>query len=718
MKSARAIVAIALACVGNSVRADVSQFVDPFIGTGGTGHCNPGAARPFSFVKPGPDTGNGSWAYCGGYRYEDNMLDGFSQTHLSGVGRAEMGDVLLLPFTGEKVRRRVSFTHKGEIAKPGYYAVTLDDGKVCAELTATRVVAFHRYTFKAAPARLIVDFQHGLTSVKDLVATHVLTNVCMFGEDGRSIQGWTRVRKNWPEHSYYYSLVFDHSIRGKTLLAPLPGEKGGRYVLDFDLKEGNSLQVKVAFSMNSVENAVANGKTELPDWNFERVRSQAAAEWEELLSRVELETPNQQLLRNFYTALYHAFLHPDNVADVGEAPRYSTFSLWDTFRAAHPLYTLLVPERVEGFVASILDFQKSYGYLPIWMMWGREGYCMIGNHAVPVLLDAWKKGFKFDRNAAYEAVRTSLLKSYPADAKANWAIYDKYGYYPYDLVPFEGVSRVMECTFDDWCAEQMARMLGYDADARRFEKRANYWRNVFDFQIGFVRGKDSHGAWRAPYDPEWYGIPRKQQERDFTEGNGWQYTFHVLHDVPGLVAAFGGKERLLARLDELFTTQSSGEILCQDATGNIGQYAHGNEPCHHVAWLYALLGERRKTVERVEQICREFYKDTPEGLCGNDDCGQMSAWYVFATLGFYPYNPASAEYVWGVPRVPKAVIRLWNGKKLNIVKEEHPLSTEIGVSQNGAQKSTPVISHQELIEGGTLLFKTTENSTKNERIRK
>ncbi len=708
-RCARAIIVIALVCVGHSIRAGVSQFVDPFIGTGGSGHCNPGATRPFSFVKPGPDTGNGSWAYCGGYRYEDNMLEGFSQTHLSGVGRAEMGDVLLLPFTGEEIRRRVLFTHKGEIATPGYYAVTLDDGKVRAELTATRVVAFHRYTFKAAPARLIVDFQHGLTSVKDFVSSHVLTNACTFGEDNRSIQGWTRVRKNWPEHSYYYSLVFDRPIQKKTLLPPLEGENGARYVLDFDLNEGESLQVKIAFSMNSVEKAVANGKAELPDWDFERVRSQAAAEWEELLSRVELETPDQQLLRNFYTALYHTFLHPDNVADVGEAPRYSTFSLWDTFRAAHPLYTLLVPERVEDFVASILDFQKSYGYLPIWMMWGCEGYCMIGNHAVPVLLDAWLKGFRFDRDAAYEAVRTSLLKSHPADTKANWAIYDQYGYYPYNLVPYEGVSRVMECTFDDWCAAQMARKLGYEADARYFENRANYWHNVFDSESGFVRGKDSQGAWRSPYDPEWYEIPEKQPERDFTEGNGWQYTFHVLHDVSGLIAAFSTKERLLTRLDELFTTRSRGEILCQDATGNIGQYAHGNEPCHHIAWLYTLLGERRKTVERVEQICREFYKDAPDGLCGNDDCGQMSAWYVFATLGFYPYNPASGEYVWSLPRAPRSVIRLGNGKTLNIVKEALPAATEISAALNGVPKSTPVISHQELIEGGTLLFTVPKN---------
>ncbi len=708
-RCARAIIVIVLVCVGHSIRAGVSQFVDPFIGTGGSGHCNPGATRPFSFVKPGPDTGNGSWAYCGGYRYEDNMLEGFSQTHLSGVGRAEMGDVLLLPFTGEEIRRRVLFTHKGEIATPGYYAVTLDDGKVRAELTATRVVAFHRYTFKAAPARLIVDFQHGLTSVKDFVSSHVLTNSCTFGEDNRSIQGWTRVRKNWPEHSYYYSLVFDRPIQKKTLLPPLEGENGARYVLDFDLNEGESLQVKIAFSMNSVEKAAANEKAELPDWDFERVRSQAAAEWEELLSRVELETPDQQLLRNFYTALYHTFLHPDNVADVGEAPRYSTFSLWDTFRAAHPLYTLLVPERVEDFVASILDFQKSYGYLPIWMMWGCEGYCMIGNHAVPVLLDAWLKGFRFDRDAAYEAVRTSLLKSHPADTKANWAIYDQYGYYPYNLVPYEGVSRVMECTFDDWCAAQMARKLGYEADARYFENRANYWHNVFDSESGFVRGKDSQGAWRSPYDPEWYEIPEKQPERDFTEGNGWQYTFHVLHDVSGLVAAFSTKERLLTRLDELFTTRSRGEILCQDATGNIGQYAHGNEPCHHVAWLYTLLGERRKTVERVEQICREFYKDAPDGLCGNDDCGQMSAWYVFATLGFYPYNPASGEYVWSLPRAPRSVIRLGNGKTLNIVKEALPAATEISAALNGVPKSTPVISHQELIEGGTLLFTVPKN---------
>ncbi len=614
-----------------------------------------------------------------------------------------MGDVLLLPFTGEEVRRRVPFTHEGEVAVPGYYAVTMDEGKVRAELTATRTVAFHRYTFATTPARLIVDFQHGLTSVKKFVATHVLTNSCAFGADKRSIQGMTRVRKNWPEHSYYYSIVFDKPIEKVTRLPAAEDEKGARYVLDFDLKEGEVLQAKVAFSMNSVEKAVANGRAELPGWDFEGIRTAAAAEWERLLSRVELETPDVHLKRSFYTALYHAFLHPDNVADVGEVPRYSTFSLWDTFRAAHPLYTLLVPERVEGFVGSILDFQKTYGYLPIWMMWGREGYCMIGNHAVPVLLDAWKKGFKFDYAAAYEAVRTSLLKSHPADAKANWQIYDKYGYYPFDIVPYEGVSRVMECTFDDWCAAEMARALGRQADARHFTKRANYWRNVFDPAIGFVRGKDSRGAWRTPYDPEWYSVPQ-QEARDFTEGNGWQYTFHVFHDVPALAAAFGGKERLLSRLDELFATEPSGKIPCQDATGNIGQYAHGNEPCHHVAWLYALLGERQKTVGMVDRICRAFYKDTPDGLCGNDDCGQMSAWYVFATLGFYPYNPASGEYVLGAPRVPRARLHFRDGKSLTIVNKGTSSCETYPIVLNGDPLPTETVSHAALLKGGELLF--------------
>lgn len=550
-----AVFVAALLCAGRMLGAGNSAFVDPFIGTSGSGHCNPGAALPFSFVKPGPDTGNGSWAYCGGYRYEDKELEGFSQTHLSGVGRAEMGDVLLLPFTGEEVRRRVPFTHEGEVAVPGYYAVTMDEGKVRAELTATRVVAFHRYTFATTPARLIVDFQHGLTSVKKFVATHVLTNSCAFGADKRSIQGMTRVRKNWPEHSYYYSIVFDKPIEKVTRLPAAEGEKGARYVLDFDLKEGEALQVKVAFSMNSVEKAVANGRAELPGWDFEGIRAAAAAEWESLLSRVELETPDLHLKRSFYTALYHAFLHPDNVADVGEVPRYSTFSLWDTFRAAHPLYTLLVPERVEGFVGSILDFQKTYGYLPIWMMWGREGYCMIGNHAVPVLLDAWKKGFKFDYAAAYEAVRTSLLKSHPGDA-----------------------------------------------------------------------------------------------------------------------------------------------------TGNIGQYAHGNEPCHHVAWLYALLGERQKTVGMVDRICRAFYKDTPDGLCGNDDCGQMSAWYVFATLGFYPYNPASGEYVLGAPRVPRARLHFRDGKSLTIVNKGTSSRETYPIVLNGDPQAYETVSHAALLKGGELLF--------------
>ena len=690
--------------------AGVSRYVDPFIGTSANGHVNPGAARPFSFVKPGPDTGNGSWDYCGGYRHEDETLDGFSQTHLSGVGRAEMGDVLLLPFVGGEVRRKVSFAHDGEIATPGYYAVTTDGGKVRAEMTSTRCVAFHRFTYHEGPARLLVDLQHGITSVKALVHTHVISNACAFGADGRSLCGTTRVRKNWPEHDYSFVIRFDRPLAAKTLLPPEPGEKGPRYLLDFDLRPGETLQVKVAFSMNSTEKAADNLQAEIPGWDFDAVRKAAAEEWEALLSRVALKTDDETQLRTFYTALYHSFLHPDEVSDAGEPPRYSTFSLWDTFRAAHPLFTLLAPERVNGFVTSILAHSRKFGYLPIWMMWGREGHCMIGNHAVPVLLDAWRKGFHVDLAEAYAAVRESLLVDHADNERDDWEIYEKFGYYPYDLVPWDGVSRTYECAFDDWCAAQMAEALGRTDEVTRFLRRAGSWQNVFDPSIGFARGRKADGSWRTPFKASWYCPPKEQgggwRKKDFTEGNGWQYTFHVLHDVPGLVDAFGGKDRLLKRLDELFVDAEDAGEGCKDASGRIGQYAHGNEPCHHVPYLYALLGERDKTVACVDRICRTLYGDRPDGLCGNDDCGQMSAWYVFATLGFYPYNPASGEYVLGAPRVPEATVALPGGKRLRIVAKG--LSKEAdgasAVTLNGKPLMSSVVRHEDLLQGGELVF--------------
>ena len=689
-----------LACAAVAVLtagASAAHRVDPFIGTAANGHCNPGAARPFAFVYPGPDTGNGSWDYCGGYRYGDGTVDGFSQTHASGTGRAEMGDVLLLPFIGEAVCRRLPFSHEGEVAEPGYYAVTLDGGRIRAEMTSTERTAFHRYVYRAAPARLLVDLQHGLTSRREFVATHVLSNVCAFAADNRTILGTSTIRKDWPEHTFSFAIRFDRPYRTRTALPSAPGEKGPRFVLDFDLEPGGTLGVKVALSMTSPERALANMDAEIPDWDFDRVRAGSAAAWEDILSRIEVTASESDRVK-FYTAIYHACLQPNDISDVGEPPRYSTMSIWDTFRAAHPLYTILVPERVDGFVETLLAHAETSGFLPQWLMWGKDGHVMIGNHAVPILLDALKKGFKVDVRRAYAAIRNTLLVEQEDNPKDDWAVYDRYGYYPLDVIRGEGVSRTLECAFDDWCAAEFARRLGREEDERRFVRRSESWRNVFDPSIGFVRGRKADGSWRDPFDPLWYEPPAafggSWWVKDFTEGNAWQYTFHNLHDVDGLVRAFGGADRLLERIDGLF----AGEIVLEnpqdrDASGRIGQYAHGNEPCHHVPYLYALLGRPEKTREIVSLICRRLYGTGPDGLCGNDDCGQMSAWLVFSMLGFYPFNPASAEYVLGTMQVEKAVIRAGKDKPCVVLTRSTSAGT---VEVNGKPVFGPLLRHADL----------------------
>ena len=687
------------------------QDVNPFIGTAANGHCNPGAARPFAFVQPGPDTGNGSWDYCGGYRYEDTTIDGFSQTHVSGTGRGEMGDILLLPFCGENVPRKLPFSHIDEVAEPGYYAVTLDHGRIRAEMTSTSRTAFHRYVFHEASARLVVDLQHGLTSQRQYVNTHVLSNHCSFAEDGVTLLGTSVVRKDWPEHSFSYAIRFSRPICSRMRLPSAVGEKGPRFVLDFGLKPGEALGVKVAFSMKNPERALANMDVEIPDWDFSRVRRESAEVWEDILSRVEIEASADDRVK-FYTALYHLCLQPNDISDAGENPRYSTMSIWDTFRAAHPLYTLLVPERVDGFVDTLLSHAEKFGYLPQWLMWGKDGHTMIGNHAVPILLDALKKGFKVDLDRAYSAVRNTLLVEYEDNPKDDWRIYDRYGYYPLDIIKGEGVSRTLECCFDDWCAADFARRLGRVGDRLIFEYRAGFWRNVFDPSIGFMRGRRSDGTWREPFKPEWYQPPAEfggsWTVKDFTEGNAWQYTFHVFHDVEGLTAAFGGRDRLLSKLDALF----DGDVVMEnqtnrDASGMIGQYAHGNEPCHHVPYLYALLGRPGKTCEIVGRICRELYGSGKNGLCGNDDCGQISAWLVFSMLGFYPYNPASAEYVLGMPQIVRSRIRLQGGKVLEISNDTVVVDRDstVKTTLNGRVLMSPSVKHADLVNGGLLEFR-------------
>lgn len=684
-----------------SVAGKATDEVDVFIGTSGNGHAFPAAAYPFGLVQAGPDTGNGSWDYCAGYRYEDKTIDGFSQTHLCGTGRGEMGDLLILPYAGESLVRKTRLDHAGEAARPGYYSLKLPDAGCAVEIAAAGHSAIYRIRYDRAPARLLLDLQHGITSFSGFVATHVLSNRVAFAADGLSLSGTTWRRVNFPEHSYSYQVAFDRAFHVVEELPRAEGEKASRYVLGFDLKPGETLTLKLALSLASPAAATANLGAEIPDWDLARVRAAADAAWENYLSRIEIAGRTKDRIR-FYSALYRTGIQPNNIADVPDRC-YSTLSLWDTYRAAHPLYTLVAPERVGDIVTGMLAHRKRFGYLPVWSIWGRDAHAMIGNHAVPVILDAWKKGFAFDREAAYEAVKESLTVEHATHPKDDWKVYDSHGYYPRDIIRRESVSRTLECTYDDWCAAEMARMLGRAEDEAFFRKRADNWKNVFDSSLGFMRGRDSTGGWKPDFDPAFSGWG---DGVDFVEGSSWQWTWHVLHDPMGLVAAMGGREKFAARLDALFMTQSVDSGRIRDVSGLIGQYAHGNEPSHHVIYFNSLIGRPDRTAELVREVCDRFYRNTPDGLAGNEDCGQMSAWLIFSSLGFYPFNPASGEYVLGAPQIPSATLRLPGGKTFSVIARGLTPENKYvkSVRLNGKPLDGCVIRHDDIVAGGELVF--------------
>jgi predicted alpha-1,2-mannosidase len=653
---------------------DYTQFVNPFVGAAENGHCFPGACVPFGLIQAGPETGNCSWAYCSGYQSTDSIINGFSQTRLNGTGCPDLGDLLMLPFSGNAVLDSYSsrFGKGQNVANPGYYSIELSDFGVQAEMTASEHTAIHRYTFrKNEPAHVLVDFQSGMVSSQKQFYNHVLEAKINF-EGNTVISGYTRTSV-WLDRTYYYVIEFNKPITGKTELPKRNElEKAPRYVFDFDLKQGEELMVKVAISSSGIEGAKKNLLAEIPQWEFDKVRESGKAKWNNYLSRVQIEgTKDQKDI--FYTSMYHLLIQPNNIADVNEKTFYSTLSLWDTYRAAHPLYTILAPEKVDGFVNSMLNQYDLQGFLPIWALWGKETYCMIANHAVPVIVDAYLKGFRgFDAEKAYQAVKTSLTKNH---LNSDWVIYDQFGYYPFDKVKNESVSRTLESVYDDYCAAQFAKALNKQEDFEFFSKRSGYYKNLFDKGTRLMRGKDSKGNWRTPFNS--FALSQASESGgDYTEGNAWQYTWHIQHDVPGLIELMGGPEYFTTKLDSLFEMSVKKEAsgFVADVTGLIGQYAHGNEPSHHVAYLYALAGKPWKTQQLVRQICQTQYRNEINGLCGNDDCGQMSAWLIFSNLGFYPVNPCGGEYILGAPQLKKASVSLPNGK--HFIVEANDLSEE------------------------------------------
>ena len=639
----------------------------------------------------------------------------------------DLADVRLLPFTGvfDEPNPKLWRSAKdvaSETGTPGYYAVRLANGAVSCEVTATPRVGVYRFVWRpGARPRLLVDLQwvnalNADTAVTDFEAS--------LGDDRRSISGGRRT-KAWLTRQVYWRLAFGQPWASAEKLPRAPGEKGERYVLDFDLSGGAPLIVKAAMSTVDAAGAAANLAAEAPDWDFDAVRAAARDRWRALLGRIEAQGDAAQKT-SFYTALYHLFLQPNDIADTDGRYRggdarihaarkgtyYTGLSLWDTFRAAHPFYTLVLPERVDGFVSSMLEHYKTMGFLPVIPYFGWETHCMIGNHAVPVIVDAYLKGFRgFDADLAFEAVTNSLTVTHVdpfgrPKIKENWDVYDRYGYYPYDLIRGESVSRTLECAYDDWCAARFAEARGRRAAAAFFDRRARNWTNVIDSVTGFARGRRTDGSWRTPFDPFATGHAQSRAN-DFTEANAFQYTWHVLHDPEGLVAHLGGRQAFGDRLDRLFRER---DVIAADAppdiSGLIGQYVHGNEPSHHVAYLYQYAGRPRRTADVVREVTERFYRAAPDGLCGNDDCGQMSAWYVFAAMGFYPLNPCGGAYVLGAPQLPSVTLRLSSGRMFRTVARG--LSRECpyvkSVTLNGRPVEGFILRHADIMAGGELVF--------------
>ncbi|MGX5732540.1 GH92 family glycosyl hydrolase [Pseudoxanthomonas beigongshangi] len=720
--------------------------VDPFIGTGGEGHTYPGATVPFGMVQLSPDTRiqprKDAYGWAAGYRHDDRTIVGFSHTHFSGTGHSDLGDVLLMPISGEVKLERGNpdqpgsgytsrFRHDGETAQPGYYAVTLDDYGVRAELTATARVGVHRYRFpRGKPAHVLIDLR---TSLYDYPGK-VLWSRLRLRPDG-TVTGFRETRGWAPGRQLYFALRFSRPIQGQQLHDteqdvaykgfPPPGEKdprqraqieGRQIVAAFDFADAQDpLLVKVAISPVSEDNAIANLDAEVPGWDFDGVRADARRQWAQALGAIDVDAPAPQR-RSFYTALYHTLLGPtlfmdsdgryrgpDNAVHQARGfTHYSTFSLWDTYRALHPLLTLVQPEqRSNDFVQSLLAARRHspYGVLPVWAFHGQETWCMIGYHAVPVIADAYMKGIRgYDADEALEAMVASANYG-PYDGIAQ---YRELGYVPIDEEG-EAASKTLEYAFDDWTIARVAEAMGRKDVATEFSRRAGNWKHAFDPATGFMRARKRDGAFREPFDPAASGYGT-----DYTEGNAWQYSWYVPQDVAGLARAHGGEDKLLARLDAVFDAKVDPKVFAhmEDITGLIGWYAHGNEPSHHVAYLYAHAGQPWRTQARLGAIMASQYAPRPDGLAGNDDLGQMSAWYVFTALGFYPVTPASNQYVIGRPFLPRATLNLPNGKQFTVIAEgldeAHPY---IGrATLNGKPLDRAYLEHAEILAGGELRF--------------
>jgi len=738
---ALAVTAVAQAAAPGSPAAAVNVF----IGTAGDGHTFPGAVRPFGMVQLSPDTQvrhfRQSYPWAAGYRHDDTSILGFSHTHFSGSGHSDLGDVLLMPYSGETKLEpgyperpfsgyRSRFSHDDERAEPGYYAVKLKDNDVDVELTAGERVGLHRYRYaKDAHAQVILDLRQ---SIYDYASKNLWSRLRV--RDATTITGMRETRGWAPGRQLYFAIRFSRPMVSRQLVNreegveykgfAAPGKAAADKVLvdgkslvaalDFGVPTDGTLLVKVALSPVSEENAIANLE-EMPGWDFDAERRQASNAWNDALSTVAIEAP-EPMRTMVYTSLYHAMLAPslfmdrdgsyrgpDNAVHKADGYRFhSTFSLWDTYRALHPLLTLTAPEeRNADFVRSLIASRQHspHGILPVWQFHGLETWCMIGYHAVPVIADAYMKGIKgFDPEQALAA----MMASAEYGPYGGLEYYMKLGYVPIDLEP-EAASKTVEYAFDDWTIARMAEKMGKRDVTARYFKRAQNWRNVFDKKTGFVRARKSTGEFRTPFNPV-----QSNFGSDYTEGSAWQYSWYMPHDNAGLIAMLGGDAGLVAKIDQVFDAKVDDNVYAhmEDISGLIGHYAHGNEPSHHVAYLYNYAGAPWKTQARLAQIVASQYSAKPDGLSGNDDLGQMSAWLAFTALGFYPVAPGSNEYVIGRPFVDRAVLKVADGKTFTIRAENlSEVNGYVGkVTLNGRPLERSFIRHEEIVAGGELVF--------------
>lgn len=706
----------------------LTKYVDPFVGTGGHGHTYPGASVPFGMLQVSPDNGTSDWDWCSGYHYSDSIMIGFSHLHLSGTGIGDLYDIRLMPInkkvdlstpvsSRDDLPYKSTYTHEQEVASPGYYKVFLNDFNIQAELTTDLRTGFHKYTYQKKDLQsVILDLGFAINWDKPIE-----TNIIIVDKNTvvgyRHSQGWAKNQK------VFFVIKFSKSIENYDLIQDgnytkkMKEVTGERTSLQLFFNEGVSqeLKVKVGLSSVSIENAELNIKDHQDTFKFETVKSNAKASWNENLKNIQVETPNDSLKSIFYTALYHTQLAPVTFSDVnhqfryendsiGNLPNsnvYSTLSLWDTFRAEHPLLTLTQPTLVSDVINSMLAYYDQSGILPVWTLYGNETNTMTGYHAIPVIVEAYKKGIKgFDVDKAYEAMKATMMQD-----ERGLNFYKQYGYIPYDLLD-ESVTITLEYAYDDWCVAQLAKALGRSEDYDYFIKRSEAYRFLFDETTGFMRGKSKDGnSWHEPFDPK-YSAHRVHA--DYTEGNAWQHSWFVLHNVENLIAMHGGDEKFCEKLEELYNESSeiTGDNVSADISGLIGQYAHGNEPSHHIAYMFNYANQPWRTQFWAREILKSQYALGPEGLSGNEDCGQMSAWFVLSSMGIYPLNPASGEYQIGSPMFKRSSIKISENNAFDIIANDAS-DENIYIQSarlNGKDFNRTTLTHTEIMRGGILEF--------------